>query len=165
MAQVIPSSAVPVARQWTAAAAWSARVREVRADPLRRYSLLTVLVVVMACLYWDAMIAPVSAGLTGVAALVVIYLIRAGIGTLGAWRRTAACIEWAERQWTLTHRTLSRQSLRAADRLLLLLAAHELALVTLRVARTAATTRLRRGALTLTLLPRLDSCSLSLARG
>ena len=37
MAQVIPSSAVPVARQWTAAAAWSARVREVRADPLRRH--------------------------------------------------------------------------------------------------------------------------------
>lgn len=163
---VIPSAgAVPGARQVSLAEAWQGLMRYVRAKPLRWAALIAIFMTGAIILGILAATAPVVGTLAAVYMLLIVAAERWWIGMFAALKRTLACERWVAAQQRAQVRALIQQALRALLQVLTAFAALAGEVVSNGVAQSDATTRLRRGALALTVLPQLHSRSRSLARG
>ena len=166
MTLAIPSAATfAIARQVSLAEAWRGLVRYVRSKPLRWAALIAIFMAGAITLGILAATAPVVGTLAAVYMLLIVTAERWWIGMFAALKRTLACERWAAAQQRAQVRALIQQALRALLQVLTILAALAREVVSNGVAQSDATTRLRRGALVLTVLPQLHSRSLSLARG
>ena len=147
-------------RLWMCNEDWSARVRALKTDLRRCAMLIGVMVASLAAVGLLAALGPVVGMATAVGILVVVYTERFVLGTLGAWRRTQECWAWVEAEQRAMERARIVGSLRIVSCVQSLRFQGLQVLATLQYRRRDAATRLRRGPIVITLLPRLTTRSL-----
>ena len=139
---------------------WAALVRDLKATPGRWAALLALTAVAAATAGVQAASIPVAGMITAAGILAVLGVQRFALGTGAARRRTRLCEEWVQDERRMMRRARIRGSLLIVSRIQSLFALWLHVAVTLQYRCYDATSRLRRGALAVTLLPRLYSRSL-----
>lgn len=139
---------------------WGALVRDLKSTPRRWAALLTVMVPAVVTVGLQAASVPVVGMITAAGILAVLGVQRFALGTGAARRRTRLSEQWVQEARRAMARARIIGSLRIVSRIQSLFALWLHIAVTLQHRCCEAMSRLRRGALAVTLLPRLYSRSL-----
>ena len=143
---------------------WAVLVRDLKATPRRWVALLALTAVAAATAGVKAASIPVAGMITAAGILAVLGIERFVLGAPAARRRTRLCEEWVQDERRMMRRARIKGSLLivSCSQSLFALWLHRTA--TLQYRCCDAMSRLRRGALAVMLLPRLNSRSLRAAR-
>ena len=147
-------------RRWTGRDGWAALVRNVKGNSGRWAALLTVMAVAAVTAGVQAASVPLVGMITAAGIIAVVGIQRFALGTGAARRRTRLSEQWVQEARRAMARARIIGSLRIVSRIQSLFALWLHIAVTLQHRCCEAMSRLRRGALAVTLLPRLYSRSL-----
>lgn len=143
---------------------WAARVRDLKANSGRWAALLTVLGAAVVTVGLKAAATPLVGALAAAGILAVLGIQRFAFGTGAARRRTRLCEQLVGDVRRVMRQARIRGSLLIVSCIQSLFALWLHTALSLQYRCCEAMNRLRRGALAVTLLPRLDSRSLRVAR-
>jgi hypothetical protein len=143
---------------------WAALVRDLKATPRRWAALLALTAVAAVTAGVQAASMPVAGMITAAGILAVLGIERFVLGAPAARRRTRLCEEWVQDERRMMRRARIRGSLLIVSGIQSLIALWLHRAATLQNRCCDAMSRLRRGALAVTLLPRFDSRSLRASR-
>ncbi len=147
-------------RRWTGRDGWAALVRNMKGNSGRWVALLALMAVAAVTAGVQAASIPVAGMITAAGILAVLGVQQFALGTGAARRRTRLSEQWVQEARRAMARARIIGSLRIVSRIQSLFALWLHIAVTLQYRCCDATSRLRRGALAVTLLPRLYSRSL-----
>ncbi len=139
---------------------WAARVRELKAKAGRWAALITVMVAAVVTVGLQAAATPLVGMITAGGILAVLGMCRFALGNRAARRLTRLCEKWVQNERQVMRRARIRGSLLIVSCIQSLFALRLHVALTRQYRCCDAMTRLRRGALAVTLLPRLNSRSL-----
>ena len=147
-------------RRWTGREGWAALVRNMKANSGRWAALLTVMAVAAVTAGVQAASVPLVGMITAAGIIAVVGIQRFAFGTGAARRLTLRCEQWVQVVRRAMRRGRIKGSLLIASRIVSLFAALLHVRAERQNDRREAAIRLRRGALAVTLLPRLTTRSL-----
>ena len=151
-------------RRWTGRDGWAALVRNMKGNSGRWAALLVLVAVVAVTAGVQAASVPVVGMITAAGILAVLSIERFTLGARSARRLTLRCERWVQDERRMMRRARIRGSLLIVSGIQSLIALWLHRAATLQYRCCDAMSRLRRGALAVTLLPRLDSRSLRASR-